>query len=303
MAYLSAEISAADIALYEADRPILLGTNAMRPAFADGTTTHRWNQTGSFATADSSASMYGAAYGGDDGSHVLTKPDSAQAAWYYLMGFATGQSFDSLVIINHNLGSTSATVVLEIADDSAFTTNLVQLCTVTPSDDSRIVELELFHTGSVARLYSGVEYARLKITYAGTDTPQLGEVILSQRLQLSREPADPYDVRNLRGESVLVSSNSGVQTRYVWSKGRRHISARITEVESSGWYAVADFFRDDCDYGQHPLVWIDAPYTEPEKAAWMHWERAELIGPYDGHEARTFQFSLVEQGPHYQALE
>ena len=301
MAYSSAEIGATERVLFDADRPCIVGSNVARFRHEDPSNPRRWTSSGAGNGTDVSATGFDAAYGGDDHSHLQTKPNTTAATWYYHVNLASPSELDSLAIINHDLGTQGATVALQIDDFINFPAPIT-LATISPSDDKRIVELDLRDTGSNERRYSDVLFIRLEFTGVAIQ-PSFGELIIGRRRQLKVEPQSTWDPRNLRSDIARSVSNSGVITTYALKKGRRFASANLDAWESLYISDLETLYEDDTDYGTEPMLWVDTPSSAPEEAAWMLLERPELVGPIDGPFRRQFRFQMIEQGPHYQAQE
>jgi hypothetical protein len=304
MAYSSAQLGATDIALAAADKPLLIGLNMANPIYENSARPLKWTTTGFANTGDSDDADGPGAYGCDFHTHLQTYPDSAANTWYYNVTPDTStvgnsiRAIDSFILLNHNLGTLGATVAVEIADSVDFTSNLIELVSVSPSDDTRIVELELYHTGTVARRYTNIAFARLKIT-GSSIIPKFGEVILGRRRQLKINPLDPWDPLNLVSGIEDTVSLSGVRRRYSAYKGQRKINAVLSAHETVYIDDLEAFYQSDTQWGTQPFVWIDQPATAPEAAYFMHLDSAMLSAPQQGPSQRLFSMAATEQGPHF----
>lgn len=296
MAWSSAALTAAEIAAALADKPCLIAKNVVETVDASGA---MWKQGGLWsAGADETATNYEAAYAYDRGHSYETKPATAQTTWYYLMKWAGGTEFDTCHILGHNFGTIGGlTVTLQIADDTAFSTNLQTIATWTPGSSTlRLGEMKLRHTGSAALRYTGVLYARLGITKGSTFTPEIGELWLGRRRQLLHRPNNPYNPDDRSWAGSEFDSMSGVRTRTVDHEGRARVSGTWDLADST---EIADvlLFRDDSGYLSKPFLYVDEPETAAHAAWLMFHQGSGFALPSPAPIARPFSLELEEQAP------
>lgn len=302
MAYSNANLPAADVLLAAADKPLALARNWLR-TLSDA----RWNQVGTIATADDSHADGPATYGYDEFDNHQTYPASAQNTWYYVIDFgASGLAVvDGIGILNHNLGSEGATCALQFdANQNDAWSSVHTAATQTPAanDDKRLVYLDLDH-GAVgtAQRYEDVRYARLKFTGTGIQ-PKFGELVVSRRRQLERNPNRPRDPNQLTGSQSVFEGSTGIMSAYTYYKGRRKLIDIINPDEASyiaDWEAL---FEDDTDFGTLPFLWIENPNSAPTDANWMRFVNPDLIGPRRSVSDRNFVINAIEQGPNFLKL-
>lgn len=301
MAPSVADLSATDLALYAADKPILVGRNWLRSAGSF----RGWDANGVSAFTDIAASGFDSKFGGDDYDHVLTKPNAAATAQYYVFDYGSeAMEFDCWALLNHNLGTIGGvTVELQVADDNAFSVNLFTIATITPgSSNKRLVSLVLDDSGSTARRWTNYRYFRVKFSKGSAITPQFGEMILGRRRQLKHKPNTPWDPNNLASRIGRFESASGIITDYVFHKGRRKIAADLSPHESAYINDLVTFYETDIDFGTLPFLWIDDPTTSPSDANWMKLVDPELTGPVLDVSERSFAIRAMEHGPNFLKL-
>lgn len=293
-------IGATDIALRAADKPILLGRNWQRESTA---VDPEWSSAGSWAGADATDATAPTVRVYDEFDHLRSQPNANQATWYLLFDFGAAVGvIDSVAILNHNLATASATVTVELADDSAFSSNLKSCEAQTPTTDKRMVFLDLDDTAGGGQLrYSSVQYARLKLTGLGA-IPKIGEVIWSRRRQLKHKPEGSWDKSNLRSSIARFESSTGIMTDHVFAKGRRRVSAQFSPHETAYINDLVTFFEDDIEYGTKPFLLIDDPGSTPTDANWLKYETPEQVSPLIGYSQRSFPIVALEQGPNFLAL-
>ena len=294
MAYTETALSSADIALAVADKPILCGYDPLTIPDA------RWVSGASPVwTTDASDADFPAARMVDRYTHLPSKGGSAVTVWGAIFHFPATCAYDIIAITGHNLGDlTLTTITYEVADDTAFTTNLKTVSTfANPSDNKRMIDMQL-DTGD-EKQYTGEHYGRLVITAPGTITPELGEVYFLRRRQLARKPNRPYDTAGphvTMGESFR--SQSGVETFYPHSRGQRLLRANLNPDVTADQTTLRAVFSDS-DYGTEPIIWIEEPASAPEEFLICNFSGSErsfhlpFIGP---HETET-DIALDEQGP------
>lgn len=292
--WTSAEVSAADLALLAADKPII-GANTIPVS----PTLVRWNTAGTVAGADKTDSDYPIRRAYDGLVHLDTRTDgTAASTWYMVFNFGEGIEFDFVGLINHNFGTLSlTTVTVELDDgsppDGTFGSTVEIANFGSPSDDTRLMDLECYHTGSVARRYTDVQYLRLKLSKGVNFTPQLGELILGRRRQLEYKPDVPFDDVGLYGSSKTTDTMSGVSQTTIYYERQYQLDAK--------WVVDAAAYRDDwlafrrqC---RNRCVWIYDPNTSPNDWHYMALESDDMPIPLVGPTERTVRIEAVEQGP------
>lgn len=290
MAWSSAELSATELADLAADKP-LLGV----PARA---VTAQWEDqgTGAAATDDTDAS-YPALRATDGFAHLDTRSDGdAASTWYLDISFPSMSpaSFDAIAIMGANWASyTPTSVTVEIDDDLNFGTPTAIADFGTPTTNDRLIDLELYHTGSVARRYSDVLYARLKIVNNTNFTPQVGEVMFLRRRQLRHNPVAPYSKDSRASGFAIHSALSGINTRIDYHRGRMLWEATLRTPTDTTADDIVDFY-DSC-WG--PFVWIWQPTSAPNAYNLMLLDQDRFDQPNIDWIDRSATLRASEQGP------
>ena len=303
MAYTAAALTSDENTGLSNDKPMMVLQSANSPTDA------HWTTGGTHASADVTESTTPAVRAHDDIGSLVTQTDTASAGTspkYYNFYFSAGISFDTCIILGHNLNSQSITSLkLQIADDSSFSTNVVNpyVYTVSGSTDNRLtcVNLNTEDSGSysaagTAQRYSNVQYARIVIEHAGSKTPKLGEVFLGTRYQLQRNPSLAW---NNKDEVSVVSdftTHSGLTKRYVQYRGQavRRVSmalaaaAEITTIDN--WFNATE-------EGTKTFAYIETPNTSPQTHLMML-DSPNLRFPLVGPTERALSFSMTEQPPY-----
>ena len=305
MAWSSTPISAADVALAAADKPIINGNSSFEHLASPGA---QWRQSGSFASgSDETDAAFPTTRLYDRKTHLTSRPDSSQTLWYLIADFDTSSSeeillatFDFLVILNHNLGSAAVdTLEVEIANNNDFTGSPATILSVGPITTSkRLVFLDLDHTATGPRRYTGLRFLRIKLQNSTGFLPEIGEVYFGRRRQLKHKPRVPWDPSSLHSDAETFVSRSGIRTTFARHVGRRDITARINPSEDAFKNDIVDWFRDT-GYGTKPFIWIDDPNSEPEKAALVKLDEEDLDFPLLGPTEREISIVAREQGPHF----
>jgi hypothetical protein len=304
MDYGSAQLGATSRANAAANKPLLVGAHSLR----DVPSSVQWRTSGSWAAgSDGTDTTNGpASYLWDGFVDLRSKPSSAQATWYLIINHsATLTAFDCIFIISHNLGTLGGvTVTYEVADDNAYTSNLVQVASwAVTTSTKRLVALKLDHTGAgIARQYTSVQYSRLKIVAAGAVTPEIGELILGTRRQLTRKPNREFDPDHLRSYASKFRGGTRKVTSYVEAQGQKILNARFEPDDSTEQNDIRAFWQSDLDMGSHPFVWVPDPESYPEKAYVMD---APLDFALPDFSVGQVRWDLVseEQGDQFVALE
>lgn len=300
MAWSSAALTADEVTYAAANKPILVGIQALEsPQIA------RWDADGDASGGgDISATGFPARWSYDRRTGKRTKPNAGAATQYLVYQLnASPDDVDCAFIQDHNFGTIGAlTVTLEIADVATFTGGTFQtLATWTPgTSNNRLASLSLKHTGSVALRYSGLSYVRIKTT-GGSHTPEIGEVWLGRRRQLKHKPNEPYaDLANhFIGSQRLFETKSGLPAVSVRHRGRRVLDARVNPSDTTYHTAVRSWFRDT-NWGTRAFVWVEDPAAAPASYNLVRLDQPDLYFPLiSGTAEREFTIKALEQGPDF----
>ena len=298
MAWSSAGVPAADLALAAADKPILAGTpdpDDLTGGWDVGTL------TGTVASATDEDANRPARRVGDGLPGLQTTTNASGTQFSLVLQFAVGIEFDFIGFLNHNLETLNCTsLTTEVADDAAFTTNLQTISTLNPSleaSDRRIADLELTHLGGSALRYSNVEYIRIAIT-CNSGFPEIGQVVLGRRYQLKHEPNRPWDPDQNVSSLDRFESRAGVITDTPRFRGRRLIAANLNPDETDKKQDLIDWWAD-INQGALPFVWIDKPNSLPSDFYFMKVPAQDptFDFPFVLPFVREFTLRGVEQGP------
>lgn len=254
------------------------------------------NDTGVFSETDRVNSSYPTRYAVDGvtSTSVVTKPTSASISgktyMYFLMSNSQLWTFDYIGIVGHNFGycfgGLDASIQIQISDSSSFSSPLT-LGTWTHSGGHtwRISLKALDHTGGTGRLYSDVQYLRIKVYHASqvfTEVPYFSEVILGRQRHFMRNPADPYDIEGRVSDMGEDLDTTRLPIRYAHSRGRYYRDTQIHLLDDTDRTTLRDLYAD-CEYGTRPVVWIDRPGTHYHIApvCMLAGTRENYLGPND----------------------
>lgn len=296
MAYTATAIDSAELALATAGKPIICGLNAMHLSGVDA----RWTPGGTFTT-DESDPDFPAFRGHDRLTQYPTKGDTGGTAWYYVVSLPAATEYDFVAFTGHNFGDlTSALATVQIDDGATFPSPVAIMGPVSLDGNKRRILL-------LTSRYTGDHYLRLRITTGASEIPEIGELWLGRRRQLSRKPNRPYDPSGPHlTMGASFRSQSGVETFYPHSRGQRVVRANLNP-DSTADQATLRAAYTDANHGTEPIIWIEQPDTAPEEflITTMGGSEREFHLPFVGpYEAET-DIELFEQGPeeHYLANE
>ena len=263
----------------------------------------KWNASLNYGAADGTNASYPVTrtY---DGYTDLTTKGTATTDRYFNIYWSGGTSFDTICLVNCNAVTVGCTYcAVRIADSADFATNMAVVADWVPAT-TRHAFLDLDHSSTVPQQYSNVPYLSIGFSAAGITGPiELGEVFVGCRKQLKTNPFDPWDPQQWRNQEAITQSAGGVTTKYVYYGGQRILKASIGPHETNRINDIVNFYKTDTSFGTHPFVWMDKPTSDPDGFNMMVFDQDEWTSPYDGPWQRRFQFSAVEQGPHYESLE
>ena len=269
MSWAIADIAGDALALFLRDAPLLGGRNKLADCSADP----QWRTSGSWTTgSDVTQAHYRTHRAYDGWHHAPTRPSSGAAHHYLILDFGSEIAFDLFGIFGHNfhlLGGV-VTVSLQVADNSAYTTNLQTLQAWSPSAIDRIFTCAI-GAGVIpginnAGLVTGVRYARIKIDYdGGAPHPEISEVYFGSRFALPRLADLPEAHEDL--ETLVDTFEGGTGHRQ--NVSRYHGRKRVVREWGGLSSAEADVFTDwylDTHEGGMPGIWVEHPYTDGDQA-------------------------------------
>lgn len=308
----STGLSAAELALVTAGKPMLIASNAI----ADPVTDPRWNNgvTGSFAGEDDRTDpQYPTAFVYDGHGHLRSRPASSElpiisgsdSVWRLLFRIDPDLEFDVAAVIGHNLGTIGSlfTVTLQVADNTDFTGNTAIAFWSGITSDDRLVSVALDDVGSPsgARRYVGYSYGRLIIRRVGSTVawlPQIGEVILGRRRHLLWAPNEPYSPNDEAGSSSEVVTESGAHIGYESFSGQRSISANFWPDTAAEHTTIRTWFRESGNGNKH-FLFLENPASSPAATTYLVrlTNPSRLAFPYTGPTVREWNLEALEVPP------
>lgn len=302
MAWSSAELSATELSRFADDKPII-GVNTLISGVNANTGVWSKGTSGTISSTQEEDPDGQWEYINDGATHLQTFPDETNTTGWTLALRTSAIEFDFIAFINTNFSTLSfGALTVQIADDITMSTNLQTIGTLAEAD-GRSANFALYHTGSVARRYSDVDYIRFTLASPSpVDIPKIGEIILGRRYQLKRQPNRPFDNHALSGDIVRSTSASGVITSTERSFGAFHLNGNWP-IEDTSDQADIIAFHKGIRGGAHPFVWCQNPSTAPNSFHYMYLDEPSLSFPQTGPYVRPLSLAATEQGPHYLAEE
>ncbi len=277
----AANFTAAERTLRGRSYPYLIGNNVLERY----NQLPQWRTSGTFSFGDDiSDPDYPTTRAFDRQSHLVTRPDIAEIAAMnsagevsLLLELTPGSTslytVDTFIITGHNLhlfqGGADVYVDfdggsggVDVSDFSGTVYGALWDTNTTPWDDGRrLISQEVGITGTASR-FTAIRYARIRIVPAGDFeddannplVPEIGEVWLGRRRQMSTMPDRPWSNRRGRGVSTLHIGETNIQTAYrqtskqsllgmtVRSGGSYEGSlgwSQLNELQKVGFFAVA----------------------------------------------------------------
>lgn len=306
MAYSAGNLTTAETTGFDNDKPMLVSQSLVSPTVA------RWNDAGTTTDAATTAADGPAVRAYDNIGSLQTKDTSADLTARYLVfdiGASSTISFDTCLILNHNMNSGGFNEIsLEVSDSADFTSNLIEIYSysVSGTDDDRLLCTNLNSAGAsstydpsgTAQRYSGVRYVRIKITATSGTARQakIGEVWLGTRYQLQRNPDVPWNNKDEFSQVTEFKALSGLTRRYVHYRGQALRNFRAPISDSAEVTVVENWFNG-INEGTSPFLYIEKPSSGAEPYLMILNTPAlnfQLVGPFE----RILSFSMTEQPPY-----
>lgn len=306
MAWGVTTLSAAQIARTQLDKPIIAAEQVLR----DGIVAAKWVQSSEgWADADRSAAGYeltrlGAGMPSLISYPTLTGPTVTTVNAIFSLDSV---AFDVIGLFNLAPIAFNQTVTVEIADDSAFSTNARVIAQWTNVQPRRLADFNLrHHTGGAFpdfQRYSAVDWMRITWTSASNlfgSGIRLGELHLGRRRQMwVKSDVGQFDDFEMDGLSSSFEAHGGDRWKYQAFGGRgvRRLAFRPHGGEDIDQVSELREMWRECGYGRRPVMYCERPSTVPNRAMMMSWEGDGFALPIEEYRNRTFSGVLMEQSP------
>lgn len=260
MAWSNATIPQSEIDSKLAGKPLICAMNCadnpvVQPLWTDG--------AGTFSDTDKTDQNFPTSAIYDKASDDWTKPNVASNGWKLCLRL-DGRPFDMVCLFGLNLvgiAGVGATVSVRIADDANFSVNVAVLAS-TVAAQNRTALLNMVVGGNNNQRISNALFMRIDIALISGTTPhipQIGEVIVGQRRQLSAGPDTPRTPQHFRSVADDVRTPGGSFSRYMHASKMRVLDGlTIDLITQADWTAVLSAFTDS---DSNPWVYIENPST------------------------------------------
>lgn len=282
MAGSSSDLSAADLALLAANKPILVVGNALTGATAE------WEYlvTPPSTFADADDVDYPATRLIDGFGHIPSRP--AQTDKYFRLKFdlsAEGQArqWDTALLLCSAIND-APSMLINVSNDGSSWTNLYLDYSVA-WDGNRHLVLDL-SSGATPQRHTGWRYVLFDFGLLTGCDPSITEIILGKRYQLEHRGNRPVDEGEVYSSVADFEALSGATRRFVRHKGRARIQRSFTFADDD----EADVLRQafvGAEHGTQPVIWIEDPAESPptQRAIYGFIREPRLsvvsVGPYE----------------------
>jgi len=223
--------------------------------------------------------------------------------------------FDTVVIYGHNFflnGPDTGITHVHLegsSDDFVSDTVTLQTYTVTPDDlkaDIRIVFNDFAGSGSGPNIAENVTELRLRIVADSQPlvnwSPLLGEIFVGSRRGFRDNPSLPWAPFGDGVSSNFVDfvSQSGSQSRYVFSKGQARREFKQTLNAYTGFDQDLELWRDWyrlSDQGTNPFVYFHKQESAPQENWLMSNKEANLNDPLTSFNLHAGSMTWLELPP------
>ena len=108
--------------------------------------------------------------------------------------------------------------------------------------------------------------------------PEISEVIVGNRLQLSCDPSVPFDDAQYASEVAQFKTESGIVTTYTKNRGQR-LFQHSREASGTDYFSLDDItsirsWYSQSDYGTKPFVYVSRPVAGANSAGWGYTNNA-----------------------------
>ncbi len=297
MAVTTEAISAADLAYRAADKPLVVGRNALEIAHASGSL--RANVGGLVAGADASDATYGVEFLQDRFLHVPWKFGSSVTDEYIVIdtGSADGSGLVDALWMDGAASMAGRTITVETLDTTPATPWV---------GATEVFSFVMPAGGNVLQLHATTRHAarywRIRIN-GGAGIFQANEIFLGRAVQFpvkSRYDWTPPQAK-VGGVTEVRSEKGGIRyaNRNAPSLQERQQKFQIGDIPTGNFLAAFSSFWEDSDQidaGSKPFVYCEDPTTSPNDAILVYSNETKLdlvqVGPYE----TILTLDVTEQG-------
>lgn len=249
--------------------------------------------------------------------HTTKPTTTATQEFFFKMQLLGAFDIDWFGIFGHNFDDIDEDLTIELvfSDNADYsgtegvdkhTVSTVNVSAGSAAIKRPIIDLTL-QGGALGLRWSSVIYAQLKIMRDSgnfdANVPQIGQLVLGRRRQLTRNPFRPFDPKGLISRTRPFVSDDGSITDFVQAQGLAMLRPRWMPSASDDKFGLDDpdqflqWFRE-CAYGTGPFQWIPDPETAPNIAYFMKMQRPALPMPFTEANIRNLSgMVFVEQPP------
>lgn len=311
MAYSGSDITAAEQTGSSNDAWLLCGKSVIELAKDNAGFTAEWDTGGVSGGGTDDNATYPTTRAYDRLWHNNTRPTTAVSSgnpnW---LVFDAGSSsvfddFDVAVILGHNLGGSSATLSLQASDNADIDANGTEIATWSPSapagnNETRLVSIDLDDGANAQpQVFTGLRFLGLKISSASTFTPQIGEVWLGKRRQMTKPPEYPYNPDGNASDISRITSRSGIIHKYTRSRNGQVITGNF-KTDTAAKATVLTSLWADINQSGKTFILIDRPSTVAGTAYVMDLNSSVIPGgEHIASLARRWSFNMTETAPFF----
>ncbi len=183
MAFSSANLATAETTGFDNDKPMMVVQKANAMSVDSPPTDAHWTIDGAHTDTDKTDATTPATRAYDNAGSLITKTISGAASSttkFYNFYYGTGISFDTFILLGHNLNSTDATTVhLDVADNDDFDSNVREIAKVTlsGSTSNRILIMNLNSAANVTTQTVTIANTDKTVTVADSSGLRVGDSV------------------------------------------------------------------------------------------------------------------------------
>jgi hypothetical protein len=293
MPYALGSYSASETAAFNADNPLVIGHNALRDV-VDA----RWTAAGTQTDTDITSTVH-YAYRAYDGRAVSpTRADAPGSSTIYFNVQISPSSIDTCALLFLR-SFPDTTVTIQIADDAAFTTNVVDFLGPVAASTG-LPRLARSFEGS---RYDDVEFIRVRFvkasgTYNAATIPMISEFFIGTGRILGLGWDYGSDMDPVSVEASEYEARSGDTTRYVMHRGRYKV--RHSQILSGENFhglddvATVRLIASESLGYTRPVLYIPRPSSAVDRAMLGHLPDGGIDLPQDNFDAAIHRFDFEE---------
>ncbi len=279
-------------------------------------------------STDLSATLFEANFAWNGNPLYPTQPDvsiTSTYAWHLVFDFnnysGNGVTWDQVFLFGHNfninnsptdridfLAADSIAEVQSISGAAAFSIGNA----ITPGSANPVIYSPYKNSSTTYRRADDYRYLQIRFSSSTvnyvTVPPQIGEVVVGERIQFGRRAVRPFQAERLGNKKEKFESDAGNIHRFIKARGQNSVNHTFQiEPSANPSFSINDATQFESLLTQteafsRPVAWVEFPTENPNRILYYEIQNESFIAPFtDEGAVRNFTLEMKELAPFYAA--